>query len=190
MRFILVTDRAITFYTFKRNNPLLALNLNRNLPTNAPHAEEPLIKEVTWKLTFSPIQTSSPTAVAAAERCFGATVTCDGTVWRTAHTRSTSLHGQTNKSMTNAQRGLLRSLAFWSKTLSKSGLDCWLQRDLDFIEASLTCKYLEHVHNVLFMSQCLWNDIVWTMLNCILEINMSYKFKWFWSILPITMYKY
>lgn len=69
---------------------MLALNLNRNLLTNAPHAEEPLIKEVTWKLTFSPIQTSSPTAVTAAERCFGATVTCDGTVWRTLLTRTTS----------------------------------------------------------------------------------------------------
>ena len=35
------------YHINKGNNHLLALNLNRNRPTNAPHAEEPLIKEVT-----------------------------------------------------------------------------------------------------------------------------------------------
>lgn len=87
----MLTLKHLFWWKTEGNNPLLASNLNRNLLTNAPHAEEPLIKEVTWKLTFSPIQTSSLSPAAAAGRCFGATATCDATVWHTPHSRTTNL---------------------------------------------------------------------------------------------------
>lgn len=71
-----------------RINPLLASHLNRNLHTNVPHVEEPLIREVIWKLTFSPIQTSSPTAASSAAKCSGETVICGGTAWLTPRGRT------------------------------------------------------------------------------------------------------
>lgn len=42
-----VLRNSVNQVVCKGFNPLLASNLNRNLHTNAPHVEEPLIKEVT-----------------------------------------------------------------------------------------------------------------------------------------------